>query len=632
MSIKLLPPRLANQIAAGEVVERPASVLKELLENSIDGGAKNISADIEAGGVKRILVRDDGRGISEDDLSLALERHATSKILTVDDLEAVGTLGFRGEALASIASVSRLKLTSAVEEANAWQVETEGTDMQSKVQPASHPVGTSVDVADLFFNTPARRKFLKTEKTEMGRIEEVVKHIGLSHPCLGLKLSHAGRIRINMLPAQSQAEIEKRVASVCGPSFMEQALPIDRESIDRGLTDRESAGQKLRLHGWVGLPTFSRSQADLQYFFVNGRPVRDRLVVHAVRRAYQDVLFHGRHPAFVLFLELDATEVDVNVHPTKHEVRFRNSREVHSFIYGSLHHLIAQTSAGSVPAPALMERSESLARPLESQPVDQSALPLSYGSGVVRDSGVDGAISNTGNDYSVNTGSVDLSHLGEAALGLSSANATLASSTSANSPEDQSVPPLGFALAQLKGIYILSENAEGLILVDMHAAHERIVYEKMKLAWDNAGLASQPLLVPESLAVSEREADAAQEHAEIFSQLGILLDRAGPESLLIRQVPVILKQPQVEPLVRDVLSDILAIGSSDRIREQINEVLSTMACHGSVRANRKLSLQEMNALLRDMEITERSGQCNHGRPTWRQLSLVELDKLFLRGR
>ena len=622
MSIKLLPPRLANQIAAGEVVERPASVLKELLENSIDGGATNISADIEAGGIKRILVRDDGRGIAAEDLPLALERHATSKILTVDDLEAVGTLGFRGEALASIASVSRLSLTSAVAQADAWQVETEGADMQSKVQPASHPVGTSVEVADLFFNTPARRKFLKTEKTEMGRIEQVVKHIGLSHPHLGLKLSHAGRIRINMLPAQSQAEIEKRVASVCGPSFMEQALPIDRESIDRESIDRDSDGQKLRLHGWVGLPTFSRSQADLQYFFVNGRPVRDRLVVHAVRRAYQDVLFYGRHPAFVLFLDIDAKAVDVNVHPTKHEVRFRNSREVHSFIYGTLHHLIAQTSAGKVPAPALMERSASLDTALDSQPIDQSALPLSYSSGVVRDSGMAGSPSTMANSYSINREAVDLPQVGE----LSSENSSIDSS------EEQSVPPLGFALAQLKGIYILSENAEGLILVDMHAAHERIVYEKMKLAWGDTGLASQPLLVPESLAVSEREADAAQEHAEIFSQLGILLDRAGPESLLIRQVPVILKQPQVEPLVRDVLSDILAIGSSDRIREQINEVLSTMACHGSVRANRKLSIHEMNALLRDMEITERSGQCNHGRPTWRQLSLVELDKLFLRGR
>jgi len=610
LSIIRLPPRLANQIAAGEVVERPASVLKELLENSIDGGAKNISIDIEAGGVKRILVRDDGAGISSGDMPLALERHATSKIHSVDDLEAVATLGFRGEALASIASVSRLKLTSAVEAAEACQVETEGSTMAANVQPASHPTGTSVDVSDLFFNTPARRKFLKTEKTELGRIEDIVKRIGLSHPQIGIKLAQAGRIRLNMLPAQNQIEIEKRVANVCGPAFMEQALPIDRESSGE-------KSESLRLHGWVGLPTFSRSQADLQYFFVNGRPVRDKLVAHAVRRAYQDVLFHGRHPAFVLFLEVDPKDVDVNVHPTKHEVRFRDSREVHSFIYGSLHRLIAQTTAGSGPAPALMEDLRSPLADIASEPRGQGSLPLSY-------RGQESLAPNPAKDARF-----DAMLDGKA---VNEINDVTSVSYRPADAEDSVIPPMGFALAQLKGIYILAENTEGLILVDMHAAHERIVYEKMKTAWDGEGLASQPLLVPESLAVSEREANIAQEHIQVFTHLGISLDRAGPETLLIRQVPVILKQPQVEPLVRDVLSDLLAMGSSDRIREQINEVLSTMACHGSVRANRKLTIHEMNALLRDMEITERSGQCNHGRPTWRQLSLVELDKLFMRGR
>lgn len=609
MSIQRLPARLANQIAAGEVVERPASVLKELMENSIDGGAKNIWIDIEAGGVKRILVRDDGEGIDADDLPLALERHATSKILSVDDLETVGTLGFRGEALASIASVSRLKLSSAVAGQDAWQVETEGVDMSAKAQPASHPTGTSVDVCDLFFNTPARRKFLKTEKTETSRIEEVVKRIGLSHPQIGIKLSQAGRIRLNMLPAQTPVEIEKRVVDVCGPAFMEQALPIDRESS----TSVDEHGEPLRLRGWVGLPTFSRSQSDLQFFFVNGRPVRDKLVAHAVRRAYQDVLFHGRHPAFVLFLELDPRLVDVNVHPTKHEVRFRESRNVHSFIYGSLHHLIAQTSAGNTPAPALVQGLRS--DPQSGQ--DQSVLPLSYS----------GALTNL---FDSHTGQVQ--EAGASFSQTEQQDITGPAETSDSEDSASQLPPLGFALAQLKGIYILAENADGLILVDMHAAHERVTYEKMKLAWDSQGLASQPLLVPESLAVSEREADTAENFSEIFTQLGIHLDRAGPETLLIRQVPVILKQPQVEPLVRDVLSDLLAMGSSDRIKEEINEVLSTMACHGSVRANRKLGLQEMNALLREMEVTERSGQCNHGRPTWRQLSLEELDKLFMRGR
>jgi len=621
LSIIRLPPRLANQIAAGEVVERPASVLKELLENSIDGGAKNISIDIESGGIKRILVRDDGAGITSEDMPLALERHATSKIHTVDDLEAVATLGFRGEALASIASVSRLKLTSAVEETDAWQVETEGAAMAAKVQPAAHPTGTTVDVSDLFFNTPARRKFLKTEKTELGRIEDVVKRIGLSHPGIGIKLAQAGRVRLNMMPAQNQIETEKRVANVCGPAFMEQALPIDREAIDREPSGQN--GEPLRLHGWVGLPTFSRSQADLQYFFVNGRPVRDKLVTHAVRRAYQDVLFHGRHPAFVLFLELDPKNVDVNVHPTKHEVRFGDSREVHSFIYGSLHRLIAQTSAGSVPAPALIEGLRESAEGIGSAPVDQSALPLSY------------LGKNSGQGREALAPNAEKDAAFDALLGrqvTNQINEPASPNYGAVSPERGEIPPMGFALAQLKGIYILAENTEGLILVDMHAAHERIVYEKMKTAWDGEGLASQPLLVPESMALSEKEADTAQEHIQVFAQLGIQLDRAGPETLLIRQVPVILKQPQVEPLVRDVLSDLLAMGSSDRIREQINEVLSTMACHGSVRANRKLTIPEMDALLRDMENTERSGQCNHGRPTWRQLSLPELDKLFMRGR
>jgi len=608
LSIQRLPSRLANQIAAGEVVERPASVLKELMENSIDGAAKNIWIDVEAGGAKRILVRDDGAGIDQEDIPLALERHATSKIQTVDDLETVSTLGFRGEALASIASVSRLTLTSAVADQDAWQAQTEGAGMEVQLQPASHPVGTSVEVFDLFFNTPARRKFLKTEKTESGRIDEVVKRIGLSHPQIGIRLSNAGRVRLNMMPAQTEVEIEKRVADVCGPAFMEQALPIDRES-------QGASGGGLRLHGWVGLPTFSRSQSDLQFFFVNGRPVRDKLVAHAVRRAYQDVLFHGRHPAFVLFLEIDPAQVDVNVHPTKHEVRFRESREVHSFIYGSLHRLIAQTSAGATPAPALMEGLRGSNEPSqEVQNQEQNSLPLSYfGSTVERSESA-------------------LSEVREADIPLPAWQPAEAESVAFQTGESSEIPPLGFALAQLKGVYILAENKEGLILVDMHAAHERVTYEKMKRAWDDQGLASQPLLVSESLAVSEREADTADQYSEIFAQLGIHLDRAGPETILIRQVPVILKQPQVEPLVRDVLSDLIAMGSSDRIKEEINEVLSTMACHGSIRANRKLTLPEMNALLREMEITERSGQCNHGRPTWRQLSLAELDKLFLRGR
>ncbi len=604
--IERLSPRLANQIAAGEVVERPASVVKELLENSLDSGATQIDIQVEQGGVKRIRVRDNGCGIAKDDLPLAVSRHATSKIKELDDLEAVQSLGFRGEALASIASVSRLTLKSAESAADGWQVETEGIDMEPQLSPVAHNQGTSVDVVDLFFNTPARRKFLKTEKTEFGRIDEVVRRLSLSHLDIGFRLEHNGRNVHSMNPCGSPSEQARRVASVCGSAFMEQALPIDEQSAN------------LRLWGWMGLPTFSRSQADLQYFYVNGRSVKDKVVSHAVRQAYQDVLYHGRHPAFVLFLEVDPAWVDVNVHPTKHEVRFRDSRSVHGFIFSALHRVIAQTRPGDTRA---VDEPEPRAQmPIPPEPVQQSfglrdreqTLATDTAPGTVQEQRrVYEAVSPTSFDVAVPADN----------------NAELQQST-----DSQEIPPLGFALAQLKGIYILAENAEGMVLVDMHAAHERITLEKMRRAWNGEGLASQPLLVPESFAVSSREADAAEENAETFTRLGIQLERAGPETLLVRAVPVLLKQPQVEPLVRDVLSDILELGSSKRIELQINEILGNMACHNAVRANRKLTIPEMNALLREMEITERSGQCNHGRPTWTQMSLAELDKLFLRGR
>jgi len=604
--IERLSPRLANQIAAGEVVERPASVVKELLENCLDSGATQIDIQVEQGGVKRIRVRDNGCGIDKEDLPLAVSRHATSKIKELDDLEAVGSLGFRGEALASIASVSRLTLKSAVpESAEGWQVETEGIDMAPQLSPVAHNQGTSVDVVDLFFNTPARRKFLKTEKTEFGRIDEVVRRLSLSHLDIGFRLEHNGRNVHSMNPCSSPAEQARRVASVCGGAFMEQALPIDEQS------------EHLRLWGWMGLPTFSRSQADLQYFYVNGRSVKDKVVSHAVRQAYQDVLYHGRHPAFVLFLEIDPAWVDVNLHPTKHEVRFRDSRSVHGFIYSALHRVIAQTRPGDSRA---MEEPE-ITSPAISQPE-----PVQHSFGLREHTNAHiaaGAREQRPEYEAVSQNQID------------NAIAKLAGSepmpSLADAKEDE-IPPLGFAIAQLKGIYVLAENAQGMVLVDMHAAHERITLEKMRLAWDGEGLASQPLLVPESFSVSSREADVAEENAETFARLGIQLERAGPETLLVRAVPVLLKQPQVEPLVRDVLSDILELGSSKRIELQINEILGNMACHNSVRANRKLAIPEMNALLREMEITERSGQCNHGRPTWTQMSLAELDKLFLRGR
>lgn len=599
--IHTLSPQLANQIAAGEVVERPSSVLKELSENSLDAGAKRIEVEVEQGGTKLIRVRDDGCGISESDLPLALSRHATSKILGLEDLEAVATLGFRGEALASIASVSRLALTSNSGEGSGWKAVSEGRDMEVELQPAAHPQGTSVEVRDLFFNTPARRKFLRTENTEYKRIDDCLKKLALSRMDVAFSLKHNQKVQFSLRPANSQAEQEKRVADLCGPQFMEQALFVDN--------DRTG----IRLWGWIGLPTFSRSQADLQYFFVNGRSIRDKVVSHAVRQAYQDVLYHGRHPAYVLFLEILPADVDVNVHPTKHEVRFRESGSIHSFVSTTLKKALATDRPQDH-----LSTNGGLELQNKDQPqslIGQNALPLAGTPG----SGYQSTWPSSGVPSGVNAPA-------------SSYQSLYSSQTEFSDSNQAEVPPLGFAVAQLKGIFILAENSHGLIIVDMHAAHERITYERMKDAFDLQGLVSQPLLVPENLAVSQREADAVESNQAVFTQLGFGVERAASESIIVREIPAILRGSEVEKLLRDVLSDLLEHGSSERIRDHINEILSTMACHGSVRANRKLTLPEMNALLRDMEITERSGQCNHGRPTWSQLTVEELDKLFLRGR
>lgn len=625
--IQLLSPRLANQIAAGEVVERPASVLKELLENSLDAGARRVDVEVEQGGVKLLRVRDDGGGIPAEDLPLALARHATSKIRDLEDLERVMSLGFRGEALASISSVSRLTLTSrTVNAEQAWQVETEGREMEARVQPAAHPVGTSVEVRDLFFNTPARRKFLRAEKTEFDHLQEVVRRLALARFDVAFHLRHNGKGVLNLHEAPDDTSKARRVAAVCGSAFLEQALPIE---VERG---------GLRLWGWVGLPTFSRSQADLQYFYVNGRMVRDKLVAHAVRQAYRDVLFNGRHPTFVLFLELDPGVVDVNVHPTKHEVRFRDSRMVHDFLYGTLHRALGEVRPedqlaasapvepmDAVPRPSGLAAGEfgpqgemSLAAHVLERPAPEPAWRPA-GSGGYRPAQPAPAVP-----------------AGELQGAYREFFAPLPETPAASArslPEEQGdIPPLGYALAQLKGIYILAENAQGMVLVDMHAAHERITYERLKGAMASEGLRGQPLLVPQSLAVSQREADCAEEHADWFRRLGFELQRLGPETLAIRQIPALLKQAEASRLVCDVLADLLEYGTSDRIQAHLNELLATMACHGAVRANRRLTVPEMNALLRDMEHTERSGQCNHGRPTWVQLGMDELDKLFLRGR
>jgi len=634
--INLLSPRLANQIAAGEVVERPASVVKELLENSLDAGATQLDVEVEQGGVRQIKIRDNGSGIVKDDLALALSRHATSKIHTLDDLEAVQSLGFRGEALASISSVSRLLLTSKAKgELDAWRVEAEGKDMGANVRPASHPDGTCIEVRDLFFNTPARRKFLRTDKTEFNHLSEVVKRLALSRYDVAFRLSHDGKQIYDLRAVTDQMHAEHRLASLLGKSFVQNALAIDVEA----------AG--LRLWGWIGLPTFSRSQADLQYFFVNGRVVKDKLVAHAVRQAYRDVLYNGRHPTFVLYLELDPATVDVNVHPTKHEVRFRDGRLVHDFLFSKIHKVLADVRPEAVA-------DEAVEAAQVEEITHQNSLALANRPTSPSEGGF-GANSNAW--MSSAPGSQSQSGQISGQLGVMSQMSNFANEVSSSAPagnvnpltgeiisrpelykegveeaERSGMPPLGFAIAQLHGIYILSENQQGLIVVDMHAAHERILYEKMKNAFYAKQIVSQPLLVPINIAVSQSEADLVEEADDVFNSFGLRVERSGPESIMVREVPVILSQGHVENLVRDVVSDLIVHGATDILEARSNELMATMACHGSVRANRRLTIAEMNSLLRDMEITERSGQCNHGRPTWTQMTMSELDKLFLRGR
>ncbi len=591
--IKQLSQRLANQIAAGEVVERPASVVKELLENSLDSGCKRIEITLEAGGVKLIKVRDDGYGIEESDLTLALSRHATSKIEDVGDLESVSTLGFRGEALASIASVSRLELISnaTADTREGWRVSAAGEVMAVEKTPAPHPTGTTVEVKDLFYNTPARRKFLRTERTEFQRIEDVVRKISLSHPEVAINLMHNGKVVKQYPSCTTEIEINRRIAAVFGQAFVDNALYFEEEN------------HGLKLGGWIGLPTYSRSQADQQYFFVNGRVIKDKLIGHAVRQGYSDVLYHGRHPVFALFLTINPALVDVNVHPTKHEVRFRESREVHDFIFRTIHRVLADVRPEEGMEQALVEAPY----PAGPRPV-QNNMMFNQGGGP-------GQISE------------QLPHYARLLAGGSEEE----EGTITASGEDV-IPPLGYALAQLQGIYILAENARGLVVVDMHAAHERITYERMKRAADADGMKMQPLLVPVSIAISEKEGQIVDEFSSYFDELGFDIQLASSESVVVRGIPALLSRTNAEQLVRDVLSDFLEYGSTLRIQEHQEAILSTMACHGSVRANRRLTLPEMNALLRDMEETERSGQCNHGRPTWSEMSVAELDSLFMRGR
>ncbi|MGI9310430.1 MAG: DNA mismatch repair endonuclease MutL [bacterium] len=609
-----LDDKLINQIAAGEVVERPASLLKELLENSVDAGATEIRVHAERGGLKRIKVQDNGAGIAQDEAHLALSRHATSKLVRFEDLFNVSTLGFRGEALPSIMAVSRLRLTSRTAEASAgFQIDCRD-GRAGAPKPAAHPLGTTVEASDLFYNTPARRKFLRTEKTELKHLDEVVRRIALSRSRLDISFLHDGKEIFHARPAHTMQERTARIGSLCGAPFAQQSVHFDDEVA------------VMRLSGWIGLPTFSRSQRDLQYFFVNDRAVRDHLLAHAARRAYSDVLYHGRHPAFVLFLRIEPELVDVNVHPAKSEVRFRDSGAVHDYLYRTLHRVIAELTprdAGvALPTPDAAKRAERL---------QTSGAQGGFGAGAAQ--------RNLRMLMATQMENYHALHPPDAADRIADSGDGMADAAVVAAADGEDIPPMGYALAQLKGVYILAENRDGLILVDMHAAHERITYETLKHQADarasgdaGAGAASQPLLVPLSLIVSRAEADAAEQNAGAFTEIGFELGRIGDEQLAVRAVPELLVKADIETLVRDALSDLLAHGRSDRIADAQHEILSSVACHGSVRANRRLTHAEMNALLRRMEAVERSGQCNHGRPTWMSVSLAEIDKWFMRGR
>ena len=605
MPIRVLPDQLIHQIAAGEVIERPASVIKELIENSLDAGARRVDVEIEEGGVKLIKVRDDGGGIERDELALALSRHATSKISNIDDLERVATLGFRGEALPSIASVSRMRLVSRTQGSpTAFAVASDNGTL-SEVEPAPHPAGTTVEVRDLFFNVPARRKFLKAERTETQHITRMIERLALSKFGTTFSLSSSRKVLADFPACSNQIERERRVAQIVGDEFMANALYIEHES----------AG--CRLTGWLCQPTFARAQPDLQHFYLNGRTLRDRLIASAIRVGFRDVLFGGRHPAYVLFMEIDPTQVDVNAHPAKLEVRFRDGRHVHDFLFRSVERALRETYAGSQVSAAAPTNIETF------MPGGPTPNPTMWPARGPHESHHYRPV------YS------------QSSLGLRVADSQVASFTPQfdSSPVERpqstpqaDTPPLGFAIAQLHGVYILAQAPDGLILVDMHAAHERTTYERMKAALAEGSMASQPLLVPLHVNVSAAEADALEESAALLRQVGLDLERSGPSGVLVRALPAFLKASGIDELVARIGADVVANGTSRGVEEAVNEVLGTIACHGAVRANRNLSIPEMNALLREMERTVRSDQCNHGRPTWTYVSMGDLDRMFLRGR
>ena len=619
--IHLLPDQLISQIAAGEVVERPASALKELLENSLDAGSTDISVSLVQGGVKQLRVADNGNGIALEDLAMALTRHATSKIASLDDLEAVASLGFRGEALASIASVSRTQISSrTLDTKHAWRIASNGSEI-SPIEPTALDAGTIIEVDDLYFNTPARRKFLKTEGTEFGHCEAAFNRVVLSRPDVAFMLQHNGRA----LSRYAVSEPTKRFGEVLGADFAAETIDVD-----------ESAAG-LRLWGVVAKPTFNRNKSDTQYVYVNGRFVRDKLISHAIRQAYQDVLHHDRHPAFVLFLELDPNLVDVNVHPAKTEVRFRDGQAIHRFIFHSLHKALASPTGVSNASTA----NQAAYNPFGGQNANSpsySASPYPQYQAQINLSANEPNnfyqtlfSSNNAQNYSNSSLSSDALQANRDAL-VGSAVFT----NSVNENHAQSDFPLGFAVAQIHGVYVLAQNAQGLVVVDMHAAHERIMYEHLKNALDNQAVGMQPLLLPVSFNADRLEVATVQEalasNDSSLQQLGFDIAILSPTTLAVRAVPTMLQDADAVTLARDVLRDLREYGASRALTERRNELLGTMACHAAVRANRSLTIPEMNALLRDMEATERSGQCNHGRPTWFQVSMSDLDKMFMRGK
>lgn len=597
MPIRILPEQLIHQIAAGEVVERPASIIKELVENSLDAGATQIDVEVEEGGVKLCRVRDNGCGIPRDELALAITRHATSKIADINDLERVATLGFRGEALPSMASVSQMRVVSRVVNSDSAFALNAQDGAISEPMPAAALQGTTVEVRELFFNVPARRKFLKAERTELQHLRRQLERLALSRFDVGFVLRSAGRVVFNCPVASNEAQQQQRIAMVMGEDFMSHTLHFHNE------------GSAMSLHGWICLPTFARSQPDLQYWYLNGRVMRDKVLNNAVRLGYQDVLFGGRHPAYLLYLQLDPALVDVNAHPAKLEVRFRDGRQVHDFVRHTIEHALRETHAGAAQSHAPTDVSTVLpsmqASPNQTsmsmwpaQPASQSSPPIFGGSGAVRDH---------------------------------SSSADYLSAENLHNADSSLVPPLGFAIAQLHGVYILAQHSDGLILVDMHAAHERVTYERLKLALAQGKVPMQSLLVPIAVNVTASDAALLEEHASMLAKVGLELERHGPASVLIRAVPVLLGRWDASELIRQILSELHEQDLTHHVERCLDEVIGTFSCHTAVRANRNLSVPEMNALLREMERTVRSDQCVHGRPTWSRVTMQELDRIFMRG-